>query len=215
MSERDGYAALRGDIVSGELGPGERLVEVDLCERLGLGRSGVRTALVRLEQEGLVVREPHRGAKVRVVSLDEAVEILEVRAKLEGLAARDAALRATKADARELRGILAEMRRLLDEGDFLAVSNANARLHRKLLEVSGHATAIRLCSTLASQTVRHQFRTILAPGRPERSFGEHSAIVDAVAAGDGDAAEEAMHRHLEGVAEALHERAAATSREAA
>lgn len=208
MSERDGYAALREDIVSGELGPGERLVEADLVERLGLGRSGVRTALVRLEQEGLVVREPNRGAKVKVVSLDEAVEILEARARLEGLAARGTALNATKKDVRELRSILAEMRKLLDEGDVLAVSEANARLHRRLLEISGHTTAIRLCSTLASQTVRHQFRTILAPGRPERSFAEHSAIVDAVAAGDADAAEQAMHRHLAGVAEALHARAA-------
>jgi len=208
VSERDGYAALREDIVAGELGPGERLVEADLCKRLGLGRSGVRTALVRLEQEGLVVRELNRGAKVKVVSLDEAVEILEARARLEGLAARGTALNASEEDVRGLRSILAEMRRLLDEGDFLAVSEANARLHRRLLEISRHSTAIRLCSTLASQTVRHQFRTILAPGRPERSFAEHSAIVDAVAAGDADAAEEAMHRHLAGVARALHARAA-------
>jgi DNA-binding GntR family transcriptional regulator len=207
VSELDGYAALREDIVSGEIGPGERLVEAELCERLGLGRSGVRTALVRLEQEGLVVHERNRGAKVRVVSLDEAVEILEARAKLEGLAARHAALNATKDDSRELRSILAEMRKLLDRGDFLAVSEANARLHRRLLEISAHATAIRLCKTLASQTVRHQFRTILAPGRPERSFKEHGAIVDAVAAGNADAAERAMHRHLAGVAEALHARA--------
>jgi DNA-binding GntR family transcriptional regulator len=207
MSERDGYAALREDIVSGELGPGERLVEADLCARLGLGRAAVRTALVRLEQEGLVVREPNRGAKVRVVSLEEAVEILETRARLEGLAARNAALNATESDAEELRSILAEMRELLDAGDFLAVSEANARLHRRLLEISRHSTAVRLCQTLASQTVRHQFRTILAPGRPERSFSEHSAIVDAVAARDADAAEEAMHRHLAGVAEALHARA--------
>jgi DNA-binding GntR family transcriptional regulator len=168
----------------------------------------VRTTLVRLEQEGLVVREPNRGAKVRRVTIEEASEILEVRARLESLAARHAAQRATESDAAELRGVLAEMRGLLDDGDLAGVSEANARLHRRLLEISRHATAQRLCASLSSQTVRHQFRTILAPGRPERSFGEHTAIIDAVAAGDPDAAENAMRRHLAGVAVALRERAA-------
>jgi DNA-binding GntR family transcriptional regulator len=209
VSEQRGYERLREEIASGALMPNERLVESDLSARLGLGRAAVRTALVRLEQEGLVVREPNRGAKVRRVTIEEASEILEVRARLESLAARHAAERASTADAEELRTVLTDMRGLLEAGDLAAVSEANARLHRRLLEISGHATAQRLCANLSSQTVRHQFRTILAPGRPERSLGEHTAIVDAVAAGDPDGAEDAMRRHLAGVAEALRERATA------
>jgi DNA-binding GntR family transcriptional regulator len=95
------------------------------------------------------------------------------------------------------------MRRLLDSGDLIAVSDENARLHRRLLEISGHGTALRLCALLRSQIVRFQYRTILVAGRPERSFAEHTAVIDAIAAHDPDAAERALREHLENVVEAL------------
>jgi DNA-binding GntR family transcriptional regulator len=199
----DGYVRLRQEIVTGRLQPNERLVELDLSERLGVGRSAIRTALVRLESEGLVERERHRGAKVRLVDEHEAVEILEARAMLEGLAARHAARHATPEDVAELRTILAGMRTRLDAGDLLGASDQNAVLHHRILQISGHATAQRLISTMRSQLVRFQFRTILVPGRPERSFAEHTAIVGALEAGDGDAAEAAMRRHLSHVAQTL------------
>lgn len=199
----DGYVRLRQEIITGHLQPNERLVELDLSERLGVGRAAIRTALVRLESEGLVERERHRGAKVRLVDEGEAVEILEARGMLEGLAARHAAERVTPEEVAELRAILAEMRARLDDGDLLGASDQNAVLHRRILEISGHETARRLISTLRSQLVRFQYRTILVSGRPERSFAEHSAIVDALEAGDGDAAEAAMRRHLSHVAQTL------------
>jgi DNA-binding GntR family transcriptional regulator len=194
---------LRDAIVSGRLQPKERLVEADLTEALGVGRSAVRTALARLEQEGLVEHERNRGAWVRLVDEREAVEILEARAVLEGLAARHAAGKASARDIAALRRILGRMRRLLDTGDLLGASDENAALHRRLLEIAGHDTATRLISTLKSQLVRFQYRTILLPGRSERSLGEHAAIVEAVAARDPDAAEAAMRTHLSHVAEAL------------
>jgi DNA-binding GntR family transcriptional regulator len=194
---------LRAEIDAGRLLPNQRLVEADLTRALGVGRSAVRTALARLEQEGLVELERHRGARVRLVHQREAVEILETRAVLEGLTARHAAQRATERDIADLRAILAEMRRLLDSGDQLGASNRNADLHRRLLEIADHGTAARLISTLRSQLVRFQYRTILLPGRSERSFTEHTAIVDAIAAGDAPRAETAMRTHLSHVAAAL------------
>src|SRR5947209_9448831 len=110
---------LRDAIVTGRFQPSERLIEADVARELGVGRSAVRTALARLEHEGLVEHERHRGARVRLVGAQEAVEILETRAVLEGLAARHAALRARDEDVDRLRGILARMRQLLDEGDLL------------------------------------------------------------------------------------------------
>lgn len=199
----DGYEDLRAAIVSGELLPGERLLEEELSARLGLGRAAVRMALVRLEHDGLVQRERHRGARVRRVSDREAVEILEARAALEGLAARHAALHADDAAIASLREIIVEMRRLREAGDLLALSNQNARLHAGILEASGHETAKRLSRTLSSQIVRFQYRTVLLPGRPNQSFAEHSAIVEAIAGRDPDAAEKAMEHHLLRVAEAL------------
>ena len=194
---------LREAIVTGRFQPSERLVETDLAEVLGVGRSAVRTALARLEHEGLVEHERHRGARVRLVEAHEAVEILEARAVLEGLAARHAALRATPENVEGLRAILDEMRGRLDAGDLLGASDENAVLHRTLLEISGHGTAARLIATLKYQLVRFQYRTIMLPGRSERSFDEHNAIVDAVAAGDPDRAQVAMRTHLLHVAEAL------------
>ncbi len=195
--------ALRAAIVAGRLTPNERLVEADLTRRLGVGRSAVRTALARLEHEGLVELEPHRGARVRRVALTEAVEILEARAALEGLAAHQAAEHARDADVADLRAILSDMRRLLDAGDLIAASDTNAILHRRLLEIGGHSTANRLITGLRSQLVRFAYRTILVPGRSERSFAEHTAIVEAIAAHDGVAAEQAMRTHLSHVADAL------------
>ena len=166
-------------------------------------------ALVRLEHDGLVEHERHRGARVRRVSEDEAVEILEVRAALESLAARRAA---RAGDARRTCASCArssrEMRAHRERGDLMAVSDANAALHRRILEISGHETVRRLSGTLMSQIVRFQYRTVLLPGRSDRSLREHTAIVEAIAAANGDMAERAMRRHLSQVADALRARAA-------
>jgi DNA-binding GntR family transcriptional regulator len=201
----DPYERLRAAIVSGELQPNERLVEADLSSRLGAGRSAVRTALTRLAQEGLIEQERNRGARVRKIGKEEAIQIYEARAALEALAARRAAQNATAADADSLRAILGEMRARLDAGDLLGASDHNARLHRRLLDIAGHAIVDRLVGTLNSQLVRFQYRTILVPGRAERSFAEHTAIVEAVAGGDPDAAEAAMRRHLGAATDALRE----------
>lgn len=201
--EDDGYLRLREAIVRGELAPNQRLVEADMSSAFRMPRAAVRTALVRLEHEGLVEREPHRGARVRLVSEQEAVEILQARAALEGLAAREAALRITRATAAEVRAVLARQRGALGSEDLLGASDVNAELHAKIVDLSGHATAQRLIRSLNSQMVRFQFRTILIPGRPSQSLDEHAAIVEAVTAGEADKAERAMRRHLTNVAKAL------------
>jgi len=203
MAVTSNYDALRAAIVRGDIAPDARLVEADLSTTFEMSRGAVRTALIRLEQDGLVVREPHRGARVRRVSDGEAVEILQARAVLEGLAARQAAERIDDAGAARLHSCIARQRDLLETGDLLGASDVNAELHAALLELSGHATAMRLIESLNAQTVRYQYRTILIPGRPGASVAEHAAIVEAVTAGNGDEAELAMRRHLFNVAEAV------------
>jgi DNA-binding GntR family transcriptional regulator len=197
------YDALRDAIVRGDIAPDARLVESDLSTAFAMSRGAVRTALIRLEQDGLVVREPHRGARVRRVSDGEAVEILQARAVLEGLAVRQAAERIDDDGSARLRACLARQRELLDRGDLLGASDTNAELHATLLEISGHGTAMRLIHTLSAQSVRYQYRTILIPGRPSASAAEHAAIVEAVAAGRPGDAERAMRRHLFNVADAV------------
>lgn len=203
MAVISSYDALREAIVRGEIAPDARLVESDLSTAFDMSRGAVRTALIRLEQDGLVVREPHRGARVRRVSDEEAVEILQARAVLEGLVVRQAAERIDDAGVARLRSCLARQRELLECGDLLGASDANADLHATLLELSGHATAVRLIHTLNAQTVRYQYRTILIPGRSAASVAEHAAIVGAVVGGRADDAETAMRSHLFNVAEAV------------
>jgi DNA-binding GntR family transcriptional regulator len=206
VSANENYDALRAAIVRGEIAPDARLVEADVSATFGMSRGAVRTALIRLEQDGLVAREPHRGARVRKVSDAEAVEILQARAVLEGLAARQAAERIDDAGKRYLSACLARQRELLELGDLLGASDANADLHAALLELSGHGTAQRLIRALHSQTVRYQYRTILIPGRSAASADEHTAIVEAVIGGRPDDADDAMRHHLVNVAQAVRRR---------
>jgi DNA-binding GntR family transcriptional regulator len=197
------YRILHDAIVSGRLQANQRLVEADLVEELGVGRAAIRTALVRLEQEHLVEREWNRGARVSMVSLPRAIEILQAREVLEGLTASRAAERVTPEGEAALRADLAAQRTQLDRGDLLAASDANAAFHRRIVAIAQHETAERLISSLHAQMVRFQYRTILAPGRSESSFAEHLAIADAIAAGNPHAAELAMRKHIANVAAAL------------
>src|SRR5262249_7564638 len=148
----------------GRLMPGQRLVESELVDSLGVSRAVVRAVLSRLAHEGLVDKELNRGARVRMVTEDEAVEITQARAALEGLAAYHAALNAGPEDVEALREILAEMRQRLSNNDLLGYSDCNAKLHSLILAASKHGTALRLISNLRAQLIRFQFRTILVQG---------------------------------------------------
>jgi DNA-binding GntR family transcriptional regulator len=194
---------LREAIVSQRFMPNERLVEVDLVDYLGTNRANVRTALARLEQEGLVVSEPNRGARVRLVTEAEALEITEARNALEALAARQAAARAGDKDRARLGSIVREMHAAVASGDLLGYSAINGRFHAEIQRIAANATLARLLGTLNSQVVRFQYRAILMPGRAHRSLTEHEAIAEAIASGDGKAAERAMRVHLEHVLVAL------------
>src|SRR4051794_7755266 len=161
MSEPAAYAALHAAIVSGALSPGERLIEEELAERLGYSRGAVRGAILQLGHEGLVVRERNRGARLRRCTVGGAVDIPEAPAALESLARGLAAPRRSGDGAAEPESLAAEMERLQAAGELLAMSERNAGMHRRILEVSGHDVARDICARLHSQVVRFQFRTVL------------------------------------------------------
>src|SRR5713226_10711973 len=196
LKRGDAYHLLREAIVGGQFHPNERLVEAAVAERIRVGRTAVRAALVRLDQEGLVTLELNRGARVRLISDREALEIEEVRATLEAMLTRRAATRATPADLRELRQVVVEMRQRVEKNDAIGYSDLNARFHQRIWAAADHATASRLVGSLKSQSIRLQYQTILRPGRTQRSLREHEAIFSALKAHNPDAAEEAMLTHL-------------------
>lgn len=195
--------AMREAILSGEFAPGQRLVEADLCDRFATTRGNVRAALADLAAEGLVERIQNKGARVRVVSLDEAIEITECRMVLEGLCAAKAAERAGDADIAELRRLGEKLRAELESGDLLAYSDLGHRLHERIRAVAGQGTAAATLERLRAQLVRYQFRLALQPGRPKIALEEHLRVVEAIGARDPAAAEAAMREHLCNVIEAL------------
>lgn len=203
----DVTSAIRLAIQDGSFSPNQRLVEADLSEQFGASRSAVRTALVTLAGEGLVERLPNRGARVRSITLEEAIEIVEVRLALETLCARRAAERLdpASADAERLREIRESIAASVAAGDLMAYSELHRELDRLICAIGGHRTGAQILERLHAQSARHQFRLSFQSRRVTRSAPEHIAIIDAVLAGDADAAERAVRAHLEGVLEALRE----------
>jgi DNA-binding GntR family transcriptional regulator len=194
---------LRRGILNGRFEPGDRLLEVPLAEEYECGRAAVRSALVELTTEGLVEREANRGATVRRISIEEAIQITEARAALEGLIAAQAALHATADDRAELQAIIADMRSAVADDRSRDYSDLNARFHRRLREMSGHTVAAELVANLRNRAAHHQYRLSLMPGRPSESVEQHAAIADAVIRGDRPGATTAMGDHLRSVVEVL------------
>ena len=204
--------ALRAAILNGEYAPKQRLVEIDLCERFSTSRFILRAALQELSAQGLVEFQRNRGARVRDVSLEEAIEITEVRILLEGHLAARAAERASRTDVAMLRGLVKDMRTAVGKSELLAYSDLNARLHAAIRDLGAHQTASRLLQQLRDQTVRHQFSLSLVPGRPMVSLPQHEAIVAAITARKPDEAQQAMHEHLQSVIQAFQALSAAAMR---
>ncbi|MDT7567174.1 MAG: hypothetical protein QOG76_5798 [Pseudonocardiales bacterium] len=203
---------IRAAIADGEFVPDQRLVEADLSERFGASRASVRTALVQLTSEGLVERVQNRGARVRAISLAEAIEMTEVRMALEGLCAAKAAERLTDDNRDQLRGIGSAMQAAVAAGDLLGYSEQNKELHALIRALGGQTTARAILERLRGQNVRHQFQLAMQPGRAAASLPQHLEIIEALCAGDPDAAEAAMRRHLRSVIDTLPDVAASRPR---
>jgi DNA-binding GntR family transcriptional regulator len=196
---------LRHAILAGDMAPGQRLIEQELAARFAVTRASLRAALFDLAAEGLVERIPNRGARVRTVTLDEAIAITECRMALEGLCAAKAAERVTASQAARLRQLGEEMELSVANGEPLKYSALNHELHRLIREISAQVVAADMLERLNGQLVRHQFQLSLRPGRPTASLAEHLAMISAIAGRRPAEAEEVTRRHLRSVITALRE----------
>ncbi len=189
------YEKLKQALVEGGLNPGERLSEPELAERLGVSRTPVREALVRLAQEGLVELLPGRGAWVRELTPEEVHEVYEVRAALEAEAARLAALRAGAHELAALAEAEAALRRLPPE-DRAGQTRADARFHATLVALSKNRELERLFHQLDAKLALAR-RFSRDENQSPKTLAEHRAIVEAIRAGDADAAARAARAHIE------------------
>ena len=203
VSQDDVARTIRDAILAGDLAPGQRLVEAELSQSLGASRAAVRSALIDLTHEGLVERIANRGARVRIVPVEEALQITEVRSALEGLCAAKAAQHVTDEEIASLRGIGRDMEACVGTGDVVGYSQLNQQFHDRVIALSRQATAAEVLGRLRARNVRHQFRLAFRPGRPQVSLPHHLAIIDAICRRDPEAAEAAMKAHLASVLAAL------------
>lgn len=188
---------LREAIVTGVFKPGDRLVEAELCKMLGVSRPSIREALRSLEAERLVVMIPNRGPQIPILSWQEATEIYQVRALLEGEAAALATRHATPADCKRMRTILTAFGKAVRANDSDAQLSVTVELYDEILRLCGNKI---IKETLHGLHVRINFlrgRSMSRPGRAKNSHQEMKAIVKAIEAGDEEGARRAAIEHVE------------------
>ncbi len=188
------YRRLLEEIRNGALLPGARLREIELAERMGISRTPVREAIRQLESDGLVAHLPRQGATIRSLDHAEVVELYEMRAVLEGTAARLAARAASDIELAELAALNGELA--------AAPAGAQARevnrvFHRTLIEAARNRFLIKAMSALQKTLLILGPTTLAEPDRAAAAVAEHAAVLDALLARDGAQAEVAMRAHVE------------------
>jgi DNA-binding GntR family transcriptional regulator len=200
------YDALAEMIASGSLKPGQHLVEAELADHLGVSRQPIREALQRLQGDGWVELRPAYGAYVHTPTAEEVSQLLGVRSVLEAYSAHGAARRATEEDITRLWELQEAGVAALTADDERALVDANADLHRSIVEISGNAVLAELIAQV-ERRVRWYYTPMARP-RGNDAWHEHASLIRAIADGDADQAQHLMREHTERTAEFYDESAA-------
>lgn len=188
------YRHLLSEIRDSTLPPGTRLRENDLAERLGISRTPVREAIRQLEADGLVIHLPRQGATVRSLDYAEVIELYEMRAVLEGTAARLAAQATSAVELAELSALHAD---LAAAPAGAQARELNRQFHRTLIDAAKNRFLVKAMSVLQKTMLILGPTTLADPTRAADAFAEHAHVLAALQDRDGLAAEEAMRRHVE------------------
>lgn len=180
----------------GELKAGDRLNENALAAKLGVSRGPIREACRGLEQSGLVHVIVNRGVFVREISNHEAAELYDIRAALYALAGRLLAPKITKKQVTELRRMVSQMEDAADKGELNVFYPLNVRFHEAIVQFSGNGRLLSMSTSVHREMHLFRRRTLDMPGRMKISNAEHRAIVDALAAKDGNATAQLMEDHV-------------------
>lgn len=190
------YEFIKERILEGIYPPSKKLIENDLSLEIGVSRNTVKKALLKLEQENLVILENNKGATIKAFSLDEINNYLKIREVLEGLIASDAAENITEEDLLQLNKILVEMKEHLQNNNFDTYSQCNLSFHDIIYNASNNQQAVDLVKIIKQQLKRLQFKTIIVPGRNENSLEEHTNILKALQKRDSELAEKQVKQHV-------------------
>ena len=197
------FNTLRQAILRGELKPGERLMEIQLAQRLGVSRTPVREAIRKLELEGLVLMIPRKGAEVAEITIKDLEDVLQVRAALEELAVRDACEKITEEQLKELRRSNAAFKIALSGDDILASGQADMDFHEIIYKATDNRRLMQILNNLREQMYRYRMEYLKDREMHPVLLGEHEAICSALASRDAEQAGEAIRSHIENQKESI------------
>lgn len=190
------YRALKDLILGNQLPAGSQLLEQEAAQRLGMSRTPVREAMIRLEQDGVVEIRPRHGMRVLPVSSRDMREIYEVLTALESAAAEIVARRgATPSELASLRAAVADMGAALDQDDLEGWAAADKRFHGLLVTLAGNERLQQMVSQLGEQAHRARVLTLRLRPKPVNSIRDHARLVAAIARRDAEGARQIHHDH--------------------
>ncbi|GAW91651.1 GntR family transcriptional regulator [Calderihabitans maritimus] len=191
------FETLREAIINGTLKPGERLMEVQLAEEMGVSRTPVREAIRKLELEGFVVMVPRKGAYVAGISIKDIADVFEIRAALESLAAGLAAERITEEELEELERLLVQVAECTESNDLEKLIEIDTRFHDILYKASRNERLVQIISNLREQIQRFRSTSLAFPGRMKETLEEHKKIVEALSERNVALAQALAAEHIE------------------
>ena len=199
------FESLREAIINGVLKPGERLMEVQLAEEMGVSRTPVREAIRKLELEGFVIMVARKGAYVAGISMKDVADVFEIRAALEGLAASLAAERITDEEKEEMERLLVRKAACVEAGDYDSLTEIDTEFHELLYKASRNERLMQIISNLREQINRFRMVSLAFPGRGREALEEHKKIAEAIAERDAALAQALAQEHIENAENALLE----------
>ncbi len=190
------FQTLRQAIITGEIAPGERLMEIPLAKTLGVSRTPVREAIRMLELEGLVVMIPRRGAEVARITEKDLRDALEVRCALEELAVVLACQRITKEGKDQLKTACIAFREAISTKHVPSIVDSDIAFHDAIFEATQNHRLITLTHNLWEQVYRYRVEYVKDFSYHDVLVSEHDAITNAILLGNGDMAREVMRKHI-------------------
>lgn len=190
------FTTLREAIIMGELKPGERLMEVQLAQKMGVSRTPVREAIRKLELEGFVKMIPRKGAHVAKLSVKDIMDVLEVRASLDGLATLLAAERITESELKELKHVQGQFDNYVEKDNLQGIIKKDVEFHDVIYKASKNDKLIQISNNLREQVYRFRVIYLKDFRSTKEVIREHMEIYQAISNRDPDAARKAAEKHI-------------------
>ena len=197
------FNTLRQAILRGELKPGERLMEIQLANKLGVSRTPIREAIRKLELEGLVLMIPRKGAEVAEITEKSLRDVLEVRRALEELSVQLACEKITKEEIRELERVAKEFQQVVKSSDITEIAEVDVRFHDIIYTATDNQKLIQLLNNLREQMYRYRVEYLKRDGVFPQLIAEHEAIIRHIENNENEKATEVMCRHIDNQVEAV------------